>query len=1285
VRRSIWVGLVVVCLVCGLKTSSTLAQAVFGSIIGTVTDPQGGAVVGAKVTVTSVTKSFAYDTTTNESGNYSVTHLIPDTYKIRVESAGFKATDIPSVQVSADASAHVDATMQVGAVTQSVEVTGDIPQLVTDRADVDVEFSQKYVQDLPVLNRNFTSFELLSPGTQKLPGFNHAATENPQGGGQIQVNGQHFSGTNFELDGTDNQDPILGIIVVNPNLDAIAETKIALQDYDAESGKATSGVISVQTKSGSNEFHGSGFYFYRSSDQQARDPFTNKPGVPLASANWKQFGGSVGGPIIKNKLFFFGDYQGTKTQQGITNQYTIPTSEAVSSCNPATNAASATPGFCDLSQYINITGGGQIYQPGTYVANGSTTCPNTPTQAQTQAALLTGSCRAPFAGNKIPIGMINQNVGKVLALFPTPTVTDPTSSNFLQNNFVSQGAGPFDQKSFDTRIDYSAPHNYQVFGRFSLDYFSLSGKGGLGALGGNGFGPGGLAGSSIVHNYSLASGFTKAIGVKWLTDFRFGYFKYNPQTAYPDQNTAPMDALGFPCLNTPSTLPNTNCASGINGLPTTGGLSGFLFSSGGDTGKGIFSSFGNGLNIARCNCPLTESEQQFQFVNNWTRSQGNHTIKFGADIRYAENLRVPSDQSRSGLLYFDSGDTSNAGVQGLSFATFLLGDVNQFQRYVSTSVNAAERQKRWFFYGQDSWRVSPKFTMTYGVRWEIYFPETVNAKGNGGFANLDQGITRVAGFGGVGTDGNVNNTYKAFAPRLSVAYQFDPKTVVRLGYGRGFDIGVFGSNFGHVVTQNLPVLAKQDLADSNYNSAASNNRSPIFTLNPNNAGVPLGIQPAQTTTFGPPAFNFTQIISSISSSGTLPIDGLDGTTQGNARPRVQRLPTIDQWNATIQRQITPTLNITASYIGNKGTHVFAGGGPSYNSNQPAVGGGTGLYACTANPAPNSGTFDCKPNFSAFQSQGARRPLFLNGVPAFTYPGFTYVNASGVVTPTPPCCSVDTNYYGNDADNKYNALQVKAEKRVSYGLTFLAHYTFSHAYAYDSTYFNINKRIAWGPNQNNRNQVFVANVIYELPIGRGKKFMGDAGRIKDLVIGGWQLTDTLTYGTGLPWTPSLKNCGQVTDTGPCRPNIGTGTLSTGLSHQNGATYWFTPISELTEEIPLSPTNITGTDACLTARPASGPFALPACGQIGNVGIYSYRGPHAFYDDMALSKNFTITERVKAQFRFDAYNVFNHPVLGLPNNCVDCGGQSGQITDIEADSAPGAPIGMRQLQFGVRVTF
>ncbi len=1253
--RVFFVCFAVLSLVFAMSAPNSSAQAVFGSVIGTVTDQQGNAVAGAKVVVTSTTKSTAFETTSNESGNYSVTHLIPDTYKIHIEAAGFKSYDVPSVTVQADSSEHVDASMQVGAVSQSVEVTGEIPQLKTDRADVDIEFNQKYIEDLPVLNRNFTNFELLSPGTQKL-GWAHAATENPQGGGQIFVNGQHFSGTNFELDGTDNQDPILGIIVVNPNLDAIGEAKVALQDYDAESGKATAGVVKVQTKSGSNELHGSGFYFYRNSDQQARDPFTNKPGVSLAAATWKQFGGSIGGPIVKNKLFFFGDYQGTKQQQGITNVYSIPTAEVVSTCNPATNAASATPGFCDLSQYINIngTGNGQIYDPAT----------GTPA---------TGSGRTAFAGNMIPIARIGQNVGNLLAAFPTPSNSD------VINNFTANGAGPFDQKSFDTRIDYSAPRNYQVFGRFSLDYFSLSGKGGLGALGGAGFGPGGLSGSSIVHNYSLATGFTKPIGSKWLTDFRFGYFKYNPKTAYSDASANPMDKFGFPGLNS-----GTN----VVGPPTTGGLAGFNFTGQGLLGDSNNHAFGDGLNIGRCNCPLTESEQQFQFVNNWTRTQGNHSIKFGADIRYAENLRVPSDASRTGLLFFDSGDTSNAGSQGLAIGTFLLGDVTSFQRFVSSSLNAAERQKRMFFYGQDSWRISSKFTMTYGLRWEMYFPESVNGKGNGGFANLDQGLIRVAGYGPIGRDGNVKNTYKAVAPRLSFAYQFDPKTVVRIGYGRGFDIGVFGSNFGHVVTQNLPVLANQNLTDANCDptlqptcgSGDTNDRSAVFTLSQ-----------------GPPGFSFANILSQIDSNGTLPLRGPQGNVSPRIRPTIQRLPTIDQWNATLQRQLTPTLNITVSYVGNKGTHVFAGNGPSYNTNEAAIGAGTDAYHCKPNPAPNLGTFDCTQSFQAFQPQSFRRRLYFNGVPSFVYPNCSVSLGVCGSSPVPKadqltCCTDSPgDYFGNDADNKYNALQIKAEKRVSKGLQFFAHYTFSRAYAYDNNYFSVNKKYAWGPNPENRNHAFVVNTVYELPVGKGKTFMSGAGRAMDLIVGGWQVTNTLNWSGGLPWTPSLKNCGQISDAGPCRPNTTNGRLHTGVIHDtSGHLLWFSPVPSMSQSLPeiaLSPTDISGSsDSCQAARQASGPFSFPACGQIGNVGIYSYRGPHGFYDDMALSKSFTITERIKAQFRFDAYNLFNHPVLAIPGNqCVDCGGDAGRITDIENDNSPGSPSGMRQLQFGVRVTF
>lgn len=1233
--RRIVVALLLVFSACFLLSAPEVkGQAIFGGIVGTVTDAQGAGVASAKVTVTSTTKGTSQETTTNESGNYTVTHLIPDIYSVTVEATGFKKYDVAAVQVSADENPKVDAQLIVGDVTQSVEVTTEVPQLKTESSDVAIQFNSKYVEDLPLLNRNFTNLELLSPGTQKLVGWSHAATENPQGGQQIFVDGQHFSGTSFILDGTDNQDAILGIIVVNPNLDAIEETKIALQNYNAEFGKAIAGVITVQTKSGTNELHGTGFYDYRGSGQQARDPFTQTAAVGVPNATYKDFGISAGAPIIKDKLFIFGDYQGVRQISGASNLQTTPSAEAINSCNPATNASSDTPGFCNLSAYSSLitSGGGLIYDPAS-------------------SAALDGSGRTPFCGptgcatepNWIPIGRISPQAAAILAEFPAPT------AGGLTNNFVGSGSGNFNQNAFDTRVDYYAPHGYQVFGRFSLDYFNLAGKGSLGALGGLGFGPGGLNGSSTVHNYSLAAGFNKAIGPTWLTDFRFGYFKYNPQTAYSDANLTPETAVGIPGLNL--------------GTATTGGQASFFPTIGGQNTTASqlqgLPNFGDGLNVGRCNCPLTESEQQFQFVNNWTKIIGNHQIKFGADIRYAENLRVPSDANRTGELNFDSDGTSLAGAGGLTLATFLLGDVNSFSRFVSTSTSAAERQRRFFFYGQDTWRVTTKLVFNYGLRWEIYDPEYVNATGNGGFANLSQGVIRVAGFGGVGLNGNIDNTYKAFAPRLGVAYQYDPKTVVRIGYGRSFDLGVFGSNFGHVVTQNLPVLANQSLADSNINSAATNNVTPVFTL-------------AQ----GPPAFNFATVIGQISPTGTLPLLGPDGTSSSRIRPTVQRLATVDAWNATLQRQVSSTISVEIGYVGNKGTHVFNPSGPSYNPNEPAVGDGTNLVACTAGACSTT-------SFVPFVPQANRRKFFLNGVPAFTYPGY-FTPTGAPLT----CCAVDLTYFGNDASTNYNSLQAKVEKRFSNGWQFLAHYTFSHSNAFDQTYYSVNPRIAYGPDQYNRDHVFVINSVYELPFGRGKHFMGDASRALDYLVGGWQVTNTLTWSSGLPWTATIGECGEIADAGPCRPNLTGQSFNVGPRKVNGIWYEFTPVSALAYN--LTPAD-NGVDSCTLARPVSGAFSLPACGTIGNAGFDTFTGPRVFFSDLSLTKNFRITERINAKFRFDAYNVFNHVVLGFNSNqgntCVDCSTNSsaGQITDIEGDGSPGSPTGMRQLQFGVRVTF
>src|SRR3989475_9203894 len=219
--------------------------------------------------------------------------------------------------------------MSIGEVSENVTVSGFSPILKTDRADVATTFDAHQISDLPVLDRNFTKFILLTPGTQQLQ-WQHAASETPQGSTQTMVNGQHFSGTGYQLDGTENRDPILGIIVINPNFEAIGETKITSQNYDAEFGQATAGVVSIQTKSGTNEYHGSLFEFRQNDVLQARNPFSQFQADPLTGkfipdTMKNQFGGSFGGPIMKNKLFFFGDYQGTRSKAGGSRLLTVPT------------------------------------------------------------------------------------------------------------------------------------------------------------------------------------------------------------------------------------------------------------------------------------------------------------------------------------------------------------------------------------------------------------------------------------------------------------------------------------------------------------------------------------------------------------------------------------------------------------------------------------------------------------------------------------------------------------------------------------------------------------------------------------------------------------------------------------------------------------------------------------------------------------------------------------------------------------------------------------------------
>ena len=1191
------VGFAIAVLLLALTPTLSFGQVTSGTIFGTVTDSQGAAIQKATVTVTDVSKGTSDTAATNDSGNYTVTHLLPDIYSVKIEAPGFKTYQQSNVAVTSDASQKVDAQLQIGSASETLEVTAETPQLQTASADVGVTYNDRYVADLPILNRNFTTFELLSPGTQKLAGWSHAATENPQGGQQIMVQGQHFSGTGFQLDGTDNQDPILGIIVINPNLDAITQSTVGSQSYDAEQGKAVAGLVTAQTKSGTNELHGSGFWFRRTDANLARDPFNQYAPNPVTgrfipSDKWNQYGGTIGGPIIKNKLFFFGDYQGTKETTGVTNTLTVPTSQVVSTCTAPT-------GMCNLSQYLNplIGGGGQVYLPSTSNQGGSTPYNNSANIVP---------------GNLIPVALLSQGAVNILKLFPAPT-----NGNLL-NNYIASGSGSFKQNAFDTRIDYDVNQSNQIYGRFSLAYFTLSGNPSLGALGGVGFGPGpGLAGSSNVHNYSVASGWTHTFSPSFLMDVHFGWLHYNPQTAFWDQGQTPMTGFGIPGLNTTA-------------QPLfTSGLSYFNMGGNGQTGNQTISDFGNGLGVQRCNCPLTERENQYQWVANFTKIHGNHTFKFGVDFRYANNLRIPSDQNRAGELTFSQNSTSNpadsSSPGGLTLATFLLGDVTHFDRYVSSSLNASEHQYRFFAYGQDTWRLTPKLTLSYGLRWELYTPEAVNAKDNGGFANIVNGVIRVAGVGPFGLNGNIKNQLYDFAPRFGIAYQMYDKTVIRAGFGMSYDIGVFGSNFGHTVTQNLPVLVSQQVNASTFNgNSNSDSYAPAFALS--NSGYTSTLPGVVVTA---PAYVFP----TVPSSGVLPLQGPNGQVSPRVRPLAQVVPYIYAYNLTVQQQLGKTTNLSIAYVGNMGRHGFVGDGPNYNVNQPYANG--------------------------------VRPLLNN----FSYPGYVDPTTGGVLT----CCNQDiSNYFGNNANSFYNAFQAVLTKQFSGGLQFITHFTWSKSTHYDGNYFADVPAVAYGNYDQSRPLVWVFNAVYQLPFGKGKQFASGASGAMNYIISGWQITNTTNWSSGLPWTATLNSCGsEVNSEAPCRPNKGTGTFITG-------TQGFNPL--------------THTVRYFTPTTVGGVWLDPGSGQIGNAGFDQLYGPRIFTSDMSVSKDFRLTERFDLKFQMDAFNIFNHPALNFSNTqsgggtCVAsgpvtgaCGANNGTIQDISWGTT------MRQLQFGLHLFF
>jgi hypothetical protein len=1083
-----------------IPASRSYAQAVFGSIVGTVTDPSGAIVPNATIVVTDVSKGTTQTVQSNSSGNYSVSRLIPDTYTVKATAQSFSPAETDNVIVSADTAPEVNIVFQPQGATQTVNVSSVAPALQTDSADVANVITERQLQDLPNQNRNFTTFALLVPGVQRAS-FNIQATENPQGTQALEVNGSNYGSLGYYLDGTDNREPIDGIVVVNPTLDSVSESRVDTENFPAEFGGAIAGFVSAQTRSGSNALHGDVFMYRRSDALEARDPFTQSTPDPVTgkyipSSVYAQFGGSVSGPVIKDKAFFFLDYQGTRQKVGTSLQQNVPTLLVRNTC---LNPASAT---CNLTQY-----GGAVI-PNSFV---------TP-----QGRTLLSALPAPNAG-----------------------VGDTAT-----NNYVGSGTGNNDGDQADIRLDYQVNQNLHAFGRYDYSIFRLLGTPVFGAAGGSGFGLGNTTGTDVVQNQSAAVGFDLALNANLLTDFRFGFLAYHVSENKIDAGTTPALNDGLPNLNTGT--------FSTSGSPTY------------NVTDGSISNFGE----QGCNCPLDESEQVLQLNNNWTKLVGNHSIRFGADLR---------------------------------------------------------------FYAQDSWRVTPKLTVNYGVRWDIIFPETVNSPGNGGFTDLTNGTIRVAGVGGIGTNGNARLDLLDLGGRFGFAYQVHPGTVVRGAIGQVYDdVGFFGTIFGSTMTENIPVVNSENVG----NTSAT---APVYTYATLPAAPPEGPIPA---------------------NGLIPI--LNGIGY-NVRPNLLYLPKVDQFNVGLQQQLGQSMTFTIGYVGNIGERVYPGETEGFNVNQ---------YVLPTNPADLTAT-DNPNNPPGVLSQDQRRPYYNR------FSGF-YNGAQQI------CCSQNINYTGPSARESYNALQTTIEQRFAHGFQLLANYTWARALNYGTTYFAIDPHVEKGTSDTNRNQLFILSGVYELPFGKDKMFANTNSRWKNYAIGGWQIAGTTTYESGLPFTPTYAECGadQDVDTNfgspgtssDCRPDSGSVSPNKGFPLSVGA---FDPTTRSRHFFtPVAPLTVDGGQ--------SGPFIRPAFGTIGSIGRNPFRGPSDYFADVSLFKNFAITERVRGQFQLQAFNIFNHVPLGVPSatnaRCIDCTtGDAGLITSVDTAIASSGQPYMRQLQFGAKIYF
>jgi hypothetical protein len=822
------------------------AQATWGAISGYVSDPSGAAVPGASVTVTEVTTGIVTKGVTDSVGLYNITHLNPGEYAVTVEAPGFKRFIQQHVALQVDATVRIDPKLELGAVSQEVSVTAAPPLLKSEKTDVARNINEQEVEALPVMAHNLTKLFDIVPGAVENY-LQIGEGETPSGATSITVNGMWFGANEYVIDGiTDTACCFSNQIVFVPNQDSVSEVKMSAGDYDPEFGNSAGLIAQYVTKSGTNDIHGSLWWTNMNKATFAANPFTEKipgtgpggKGLGPAPFNQNQGAFSLGGPIRKNKMFIFGDYQLLRRKEADALTATVPVK------------AWRTGDFSDVLNF-DPKHPHPIFDPATGNPDG------------------TG--RQQFACNGVLNVICPDRISKVatnlLNLLPLPNVNGPDPYNL---NYVGSGLTNFRTDQFDARWDYNITDKDKIFVRNTYLYSHLLTPGLFGTVAG---GPptGGLAAEDVpTHNDQIALNYTHTFGASLLAEFRGGLLRWHLQGYTPDANLKTNDQVGIMGLNL--------------GGKITGGLAGFTI--GGPTGSFIEGPGPNNVAL-----PRLDIINVWEGVNNWTWMKGSHQVRWGGDIR--RNMEDLFTVNAHTAGYFDFGQlttgTPDVAGSGIGAASFALGLPSNFQRGVFRFI-PHERQWRDAFYAQDVWRMTPKLTANYGLRWDYFGPDETDLKA--GLSNFDPstGDVLLANLGGISSTTNVRGYHKGWAPRIGLAYKLTGRTVIRSGLGRSYFATNYSSTFQQLSIV-FPISGTQTVAQTNI-------YQPVFPLD---QGVV------------PPAAPFTA-----PASGRLKVP--DGASV-YYNPPYQPTEHVDQWNFTVEHVVANDLRVSLAYLGTKGTDL----------------------------------------------------------------------------------------------------------------------------------------------------------------------------------------------------------------------------------------------------------------------------------------------------------------------------------------------------------------------------